>query len=78
MWALQFHASAYSDKLNYKAMNIKRLLEVLLSLKKVVLLFIVLVIDATFALGQITIEMTPKGNVYSLSGKVNGLELNFK
>lgn len=29
------------------------------------------------ALGQIVIEMTPQGKVYSLPGKVNGLELNF-
>lgn len=29
------------------------------------------------ALGQIIIEMTPQGKVYSLPGKVNGLELNF-
>ena len=27
--------------------------------------------------GQVVVEMTPMGNVYSLPGKVNGLELNF-
>ena len=63
----------YNNKLNCKTMDIKTLLLP----KRVLLLFIVLAIDITFTFGQITIEMTPKGNVYSLSGKINGLELNF-
>ncbi|EHO68657.1 retroviral-like aspartic protease family protein [Segatella maculosa] len=44
---------------------------------KKILLFVILVINATFASGQVTIEMTAKGKVYSLPGKVNGLKLNF-
>lgn len=52
-------------------------IKTLLLPKRVLLLFIVLAIDITFTFGQITIEMTPKGNVYSLPGKINGLELNF-
>ena len=52
-------------------------IKTLLLPQRVLLLFIVLAIDITFTFGQITIEMTPKGNVYSLPGKINGLELNF-
>lgn len=38
---------------------------------------ILLLANVLSASGQIVVEMTPMGNVYSLPGKVNGLELNF-
>lgn len=48
-----------------------------MNLKALFALPILLFANALSASGQIVVEMTPMGNVYSLPGKVNGLELNF-
>lgn len=48
-----------------------------MNLKALLALPILLLANVLSASGQIVVEMTPMGNVYSLSGKVNGLELNF-
>lgn len=48
-----------------------------MNLKALLALPILLLANVLSASGQIVVEMTPMGNVYSLPGKVNGLELNF-
>lgn len=55
----------------------KKCLNVLVLHKKMLILSFMLIQCVVSAFGQVTIEMTPKGKVYSLPGKVNGLELNF-
>ena len=55
----------------------KNFFNVLTLHKRMLILSFILIQSAVSALSQITIEMTPQGKVYSLPGKVNGLELNF-
>lgn len=55
----------------------KKFFNVLTLHKRMLILSFMLIQGVVSALGQIIIEMTPQGKVYSLQGKVNGLELNF-
>ena len=55
----------------------KKFFNVLTLHKRMLILSFMLIQGIVSALGQIVIEMTPQGKVYSLPGKVNGLELNF-
>ena len=55
----------------------KKFFNVLTLHKRMLILSFMLIQGVVSALGQIVIEMTPQGKVYSLPGKVNGLELNF-
>ena len=55
----------------------KKFFNVLTLHKRMLILSFMLIQGVVSALGQIIIEMTPQGKVYSLPGKVNGLELNF-
>ena len=55
----------------------KKSFNVLTLHKRMLILSFMLIQGVVSALGQIVIEMTPQGKVYSLPGKVNGLELNF-
>lgn len=47
------------------------------NIKRILIVPLLLMINVIAVTGQVVIEMTPMGNVYSLPGKVNGLELNF-
>ena len=55
----------------------KRLFCILTLLKRMLMLSLMSILCVVSAFGQIIIEMPPQGKVYSLPGRVNGLELNF-
>ena len=55
----------------------KRLFCILTLHKRMLMLSLMSILCVVSAFGQIIIEMPPQGKVYSLPGRVNGLELNF-